>query len=159
MARRRTTTAVPHDVDLELVARLRVAVARLNRQLRQQSGRGLPLSRQSALVSIEQRGPLTLGELATIEQIAPATVTKIVTKLVEDGLVTRTSDPDDRRVHRVELTSAGADQLAESRSRRNAWLANRVRAADAPPPDQLRIAADVLEALSRAPGDDPEALP
>jgi DNA-binding MarR family transcriptional regulator len=145
------------DIDLELVARLRVAVARLSRQLRQQSGTGLPLSRQSALVSIEQRGPLTLGELAAIEQIAPATVTKIVTKLVHDGLVTRTTDPEDRRVSRVELTAAGADQLAESRSRRNAWLATRVRAADAPTPEHLRIAADVLEALARAPGPDEEA--
>lgn len=146
------------DVDLELVARLRVAVARLNRQLRQQSGTGLPLSLQSALVSVEHRGPLTLGELAAIEQIAPATVTKIVTKLVDQGLVARSSDPDDRRVSRVELTTAGADQLAESRSRRNAWLAERVRAPDAPSPADLRVAADVLEALAR-PSTQTEANP
>ena len=140
------------ETDLELVARLRVAVARLNRQLRQQAGTGLPLSLQSALISIERHGPVSLGALADIEQIAPATVTKIVTKLVDAGLVARTGDPGDRRVSRVELTAAGAAQLAESRSRRTAWLATRIAAPDAPGPEELRVAADVLEALARPPG-------
>lgn len=138
------------DVDLALVARVRVAVARLNRQLRQQSGDGLSPTLQSALVSIEKRGPLTLGELATIEQVAPATVTKIVTRLCADGLVTRTTDPADRRVTRVALTEAGADRLAESRSRRNAFLATRLRAAGIGEAALQSVAA-VLETLAEPP--------
>lgn len=148
------TADMAADVDLELVAGLRIAVARLNRQLRQQSGTGLPLSLQSALASIEQHGPLALGELATIEQIAPATVTKIVTKLVDQRLVSRTPDPGDRRIGRVELTAAGATQLAESRNRRNAWLADRLASPGAPDAASLHTAVTVLEALAR-PSDSP----
>lgn len=149
-----TAVRVPaSDVDLELVARLRVAVARLNRQLRQQGG-GLSPTLQSALVSIEKHGPLTLGELAAAERVAPATVTKLVTKLAAEGLVTRTADPVDRRVARVALTPVGAERLAESRSRRNAYLATRLSEPGAPDADALQTTASVLEALARpTPGD------
>lgn len=146
-------TSPAPDVDLELVARLRVAIARLNRQLREQGG-GLSPTLQSALVSIERHGPLSLGELATAERVAPATVTKLVTKLAAQGLVTRTVDPDDRRVAHVALTPAGADRLAESRSRRNAYLATRLSAPGAPDLHALHTTAAVLEALAGpTPGD------
>ena len=138
--------------DLALVARLRVAVARLNRQLREQGG-GLSPTLQSALVTIEQRGPMTLGELATVERVAPPTVTKIVTRLVEEGLVERTTDPDDRRAANVALSELGATRLAESRNRRNAYLARRLQEADAPTADELRVAAEVLERLGTRPED------
>lgn len=137
------------DVDLDLVARIRVSVARLNRQLRQQSGTGLTLTVQSALVTIEKHGPLSLGDLAGIEQIAPATVTKIVTRLVEDGLVDRTVDPTDRRVTLVELSPAGAERLADTRTRRNAWLVTRLSEPGAPDLDSVRVTAAVLEQLAR----------
>ena len=147
MTGRPTPVAVPEGVDLELVARLRVAVARLNRQLRQQAGDLTP-TMQSALVTIERHGPITLGALAAIEQVAPATVTKLVTKLVDAGLVHRTVDPQDRRIARVELSLVGAERLAESRNRRNAYLATRLRAEGSPDHDALRTAAEVLEALA-----------
>ena len=147
----RPTTMLPDGVDLALVARLRVAVARLNRQLRQQAG-DLSPTMQSALVTIEHHGPLTLGELASIEQIAPATVTKLVGRLVDEGLVHRSVDPGDRRVARVQLSDLGGERLAESRTRRNAYLATRLGAAGAPDPEALRVAAEVLEALAEPAG-------
>ncbi len=137
------------SVDLDVIARLRIAVARLNRQLRQHSGTGIPLTLQSAMVTIGKHGPLTLGALAAIEQVAPATVTKIVTTLASGGLVERTADPTDGRVTRVSLSEAGTARLDESRSRRNAFLATQLDFPDAPTEDELRAAADVLERLAR----------
>ena len=139
--------------DLALVARLRVGVARLNRQLREQGG-GLSPTRQSALVTIEKHGPLSLGELATIERVAPATVTKIVTRLADDGLVARTPDPDDRRTTNVALTELGVERLAETRTRRNAYLARRLGQPGAPTPEELRLVVEVLEELARTPEED-----
>lgn len=139
--------------DLELAARLRLATARLARQLRQQSGSGLSLSLQSALAAIDVRGPLSLGELAAIEHIAPPTVTKFVARLEENGLVERRRDPDDRRVTLLSVTAEGRAQLDTSRRRRNAWLA--LRLAELAPEDVARLAAaiDVLEQLARPEGD------
>jgi DNA-binding MarR family transcriptional regulator len=142
----------PSDV-LELAARLRLATARLARQLRQQAGDGLSPSQQSALVSIDKHGPLTLGRLAKIEQVTPPTVTKAVARREEDGLVERTIDAADRRIARVTITDAGRGRLEHSRSRRNAWLAQRLRTVDPEGLRRIEAAVPLLEELAAAPDD------
>ena len=112
-----------------LAARLRLAVARLHRRARKEAirhGDDVTASRLAALATIEKLGPLTLGELAAEEQVQPPSMTRIVARLEEQGLVARTVDPDDRRVARVVVTEAGATLLAVTRTRRNAFLAQRV---------------------------------
>ncbi|WP_436793330.1 MarR family winged helix-turn-helix transcriptional regulator [Actinospongicola halichondriae] len=149
------SASLPHTVD---VARLRLAIVRLARRQRQQSGTGLTPSLQSALAIVDVRGPLTLGELAAVERVSPPTITRIVAKLEEMGLVSRTSDPADGRVTRVDVTNTGREQLAESRVRRDAWLRDRLE--ELPPSDVEALVAAIgpLERLLAAadePGDRP----
>jgi len=143
------------DDDLEVVARLRLSIARLARRLRQEAGTGLSPSQHSALITVAVHGPITLGQLARIEQVAPPTITRIAVKLEEDGLVARTVDPADRRVIRVQVTTEGTRRLDHGRNRRNVWLAQRLRTF--PPDDRRRLEAalDVLEALAASAADDP----
>ncbi len=155
--RAQTDTVVdPDDGDPAadaVVPRLRLAVARLARLLRQNAETGLSPSQMSALVAIERHGPLPLGELAAHEGVAPPTVTRVVARLEEEDRVTRTVDPEDRRVARVEITENGRDLLAHSRNRKEAWLDARVDALD--PADQalLAEALPVLEHLTRMTND------
>jgi DNA-binding MarR family transcriptional regulator len=135
----------------EVAHRLRLATARLARLLRQQAGTGLSPSQHSVLASIDGKGSLTLGELAAIEQVAPPTITKIVSKLEDDGLVLRTVDDRDRRVARVSISPVGRARLDQSRSRRDAWLTRRLEQADPADIARLADALDVLEALAEAP--------
>src|SRR5215204_4573852 len=106
----------------ETAGRLRIAVARLARTLRRQNVGSLGPTLDAALATVERDGPLTLGELAAAEQIAPPSVTRIAAKLEDAGYVVRRFDGQDRRVCRVEITSAGRRQLDVNRSRRHAWL-------------------------------------
>jgi DNA-binding MarR family transcriptional regulator len=96
-------------------------------------------------------GPLTLGALAAAEQVRPPTMTRLVTALVRDGLVTRQSDPDDRRQVLLRATPAGRRLLEEGRARRTASLTSRIAAL--PPGDlaALTRAARLLEWLARPP--------
>jgi DNA-binding MarR family transcriptional regulator len=137
---------------LELAARLRLTIARLARLLRQQAATGLTPSQISVLVSLDLNQSLTLGELAAIEQVAPPTITKIVAKLEDDGLVARHPVPGDRRVARVSVTDEGRRRLDHSRDRRNAWLA--VRLDELGPADTRRL-ADALDALEALAGGAP----
>jgi DNA-binding MarR family transcriptional regulator len=145
----------PTEDVAEVAHRLRLATARLARLLRQQAGTGLSPSQSSVLASIEANGSLTLGELAAIEQVAPPTITKIVSKLEDDGLVVRAVDSRDRRVARVSISDVGRARLDQSRSRRDAWLTRRL--AQASPTDITRLvdALDVLEALASGAGVSP----
>lgn len=154
MARTDETTT-RSEVDLERMARLRVAIARLSRQLRRQAGDGLAPTLQSALVTIEKLAPVSLGDLGAAEQIAPATVTKIVGRLSEESLIRRSADPTDGRVTLVSLSAAGAKRLASSRKRRTAWLAERSSELDAPSAADLRTTVDVLEWLAAPRTEDP----
>ncbi|MGH9286188.1 MAG: MarR family winged helix-turn-helix transcriptional regulator [Acidimicrobiales bacterium] len=133
----------------ELAGRLRLAVTRLARQMRQQTDTGLSPTMLATLATVESAGPLTLGDLALREQVAPPTITRAVTALEADGLVVRRIAPADRRVARVEVTPAGRRLLERARTRKNAWLARRLRDLG---PEDARHLAEALAALERLAG-------
>ncbi len=137
--------------ELELAARMRLAVTRLARRLRQQSAEGLSPSQASALASIERHGAPTPSELATIERIQRPTATRILSALVEAGLITRETDTSDRRVARVRVTREGAAMLKRGRSRKNAYLARRLQRLD---PEQLEVLERAAELIERLIEDD-----
>ena len=133
--------------DTDLAARLRLAITRLARRLRQQAEGEVTPSQLSALSSVDRLGPITLGELATVERVQPPSMTRIVTGLEEAGLVVRKVDERDRRVARVETTVAGQRFLERSRGRKNAYLAARIRTMSAEDRAVLARAAALLEHL------------
>lgn len=110
----------------EIAARLRIAVARLARQLRQSSPGGLTLSQWSALVSVEERESVRIGDLADAEGVSAPTATRLVASLEELGLLSRTTDPADRRTAYVALTDEGHSKLESARSVRTASLAHQL---------------------------------
>lgn len=139
------------EIDPELTARLRLAVMRLARRLRGQAEGDVTASQVSALFSLRNRGPLTLGELSAVERVKPPTMTRIVTSLEELGLVARMPDPDDRRVCRAELTGAGRRLLEENQRRKDAYLAARLAALDEADQRAVIEAVDALERLLEHP--------
>jgi DNA-binding MarR family transcriptional regulator len=148
-----TLSSGPRRDDAATALRLRLAVMRLTRRMRGQSGSDLTPSQISALGSVERHGPLTLGELAALERIKPPSVTRIVAALQQLGLARRERDAGDRRVWRVTLTDEGRATLQKSRSRKTAYLEELL----SPLPDDevlaLQAALDVLDRLlGHAPG-------
>jgi len=137
----RTTTQA------DLAVRLRLVIARTARRLRQEGGAELSPSQTAALSTIDRHGPLTPSELAVREGIQRPTVTRIVSLLEERGLVQRTRDPHDRRSSLVALSPAGRELLMRGRTRKNAYLARRLRELDADDRAALERAAGILERL------------
>ena len=124
----------------DLADRLRLAVTRLARRLRQQSGVGASPTQVSALATVERRGPITLGSLAEAERVKPPTMTAAVTRLEADGLLARQVDESDRRIVRVTITPTGRKLLARNRSRKTAELERRL----------LRLSPEDRRTLDRA---------
>jgi DNA-binding MarR family transcriptional regulator len=131
-----------------MAASLRLSATRLARRLRQESDAGLTPSQLSALASIQNHGPMTLGALADHERIAPPTVTRVTAKLEDDGYVQRNPDEDDGRIWRVSTTREGDALLSQLRKRKNAWLAARLNELDDDQRARLAAALDVLESLA-----------
>jgi DNA-binding MarR family transcriptional regulator len=135
----------------ELAARLRVAVGRLQRQLRRRAVGDLTLSQISALVSLEQHGPMRAGDLAARESVSAPTMTRILAVLEERGFVAREVDPSDRRASSVALTEPGEQMLATLRQERTAFLADRLSQLDDGERRRLADAVEVLEQLVALP--------
>lgn len=143
------SAGAPEATPEVLAARLRLANARLARRVQREAlsgGDDLTASRLSALATIDKAGPITLGDLAAIEQVQPPSMTRIVTRLEERGLTSRTVDPNDRRIARVEVTDEGRAVLARSRTKKAAFLAKRVAGLS---PDERALLARALPVLER----------
>ena len=128
----------------EVAGRLRIAVNRLQRRLRQESLGGLSPAQASALGSVNRHGSPTLGELAAIEQVQPPTMTRIVASLTEAGMVTRVADATDRRSARVRITPSGERALERMRTRKTAFLLRRLAELG---PDEQRHATELVALL------------
>jgi DNA-binding MarR family transcriptional regulator len=127
-------------VGADLSPRLRLAITRTARRLRQEADAGLSPSLTAALSTLERHGPLTPSRLAEIERIQRPTATRLVATLEEKGLVEREGDPDDGRVCHVRVTKEGRELIKRVRNRKNAFLSKRLR----------HLPEDDLKTLERA---------
>ena len=136
--------------DTGLASELRLSVMRLSRRLRNERQPDDPLSvaSLSALGVLFREGECTVGALAAHERVQPPSMTRIVALLEAKGLVRLEPHPDDRRQKMVSRTEQAEAMLAESRDKRNAWLANLAEGLDEDEWDTLRAAAPVLEKLA-----------
>jgi DNA-binding MarR family transcriptional regulator len=130
---------------IEVAARLRLAIARTARRLRQEAGVDLSPSLAAALATVDKHGPLTPSELAERERVQRPTATRIVGRLADAGLVERTADPADGRVTLVSATPTGRALLRRLRQRKNAYLARRLRDLEPSEVATLDRAAEILE--------------
>lgn len=134
----------------QLATSLRDAITRFNRRVRQARPVGdLTATQLSAMTSLELAGALTPRELADSERVQPPTMTKIVAKLEERGLVQRTPHPTDGRQVILSATDVGREVLALNERARDEWL-TRVLAGLTPEERGVLLrAAEILEKLAR----------
>ena len=137
----------PEPDEAELAARLRLVVGRLSRRIRVDGRDSVPPLQLSTMVTVEERAPLRLSELARREGVSVPTMSRVLAALDEQGLVVRVPDPQDARGVLVRLSAAGEQRLAQVRSLRTALVARRLERLDAAQRASLVAALPALEAL------------
>ncbi len=143
---------VAPEVELtDAAARLRMAIVRTARRLRQEAAGELTPTAVAALATIERHGPLTPSELAEIERVKRPTATRTLRVLGEAGLIERAPDPEDGRSALVSVTTAGRERLRRLRGRKNAYLARRMRELPVADVETLERAAEILEGILEQP--------
>jgi DNA-binding MarR family transcriptional regulator len=149
-----TTTGTRRSLTPTELTRLRMALGRLGRVLRQQTDDDLPYALVSLLFTIERTEPVTAGDLAAGEGVTPPAITRSLNRLRELGLITREPHPGDGRASMIRLTAAGRAERRRILRRRDVWLSDHLRRLDAAELDLLVDAMPVLERLC-----DPELAP
>lgn len=145
----------PSDDTLDDAAgRLAVTICRLNRMLRRKAPTGLGAGSLSALATVVRTGPVRLGDLAAREQVAPPSLTRMVSSLEEAGYLVRTPDPADRRASTVRATPAAQELIRGTGSGRAAAVRERLAALSRAELEVLLAAVPVLESLVTDDGTD-----
>jgi len=102
------------DLENDLLVML-YDVARHMRTYGDQVAQTLGLTRAQVLIlaRLERQPDLSQNELATVAEVAPMTVARLVDRLEALGMIRRCPDPEDRRIWRLRLTPAAAPVLRE----------------------------------------------
>jgi DNA-binding MarR family transcriptional regulator len=82
----------------------------------------LSLSQLSALFQIRYKGCFAVSDLGESLGITAAAASQMLERLANEGLVTRSEDPHDRRVKQIRLTPLGESTLNESILTHKSWL-------------------------------------
>jgi DNA-binding MarR family transcriptional regulator len=135
--------------DFQTVVRLRLAITRLARVVRQHGTTGLTPSQLSALARIEDVGPMRISDLAIRESVGAPVATRVVTTLEELGYLVRLEDPIDRRACLIGLTESGQHVLKQLWEEGTAGLNARIEQLSATDIAILHAALPVLEILAR----------
>jgi DNA-binding MarR family transcriptional regulator len=123
------------------------AIHALRHVRREDPATGLSAARLSALSVLVFGGPRPLGELAAAEHVRPATMSKIVQALEQDGHVRRDSDPTDGRIARLRATPKGERVMWRGRQRRVENLASLLGRLE---PDQVARVHEAAELVEQA---------
>lgn len=136
----------------ELIAQIIEAQRRMNRVIRERTldswvKLNLTIPQLKSLFYISRHGRVNLSGLASGIRVTPANVTGIVDRLVEQGLLIRTADADDRRVSWLTVTDKGKALINDLREGRAQEMR---RILDKLTKEQLSIVARGFELVARA---------
>jgi DNA-binding MarR family transcriptional regulator len=132
-------------LQVETADRLHSAAIRLLRLVRTEDAQsGIGPAQLSALSVLVFGGPKTVSELAALEQVRPATMSRIVDGRVRKKLVQRLEDEVDRRAVHVSATAKGEKLMMAGKERRVKALALRFEALTAADLKTLIGAADLM---------------
>ena len=100
-----------------------------------------------SLLSTLSYGPRRITELADFERLAQPTMTQLVKRLEQSGLVTRERQADDGRVVLVDLTEAGRAAVEDFRAQASAALGTCLTEMPDAQVEALAVATETLAQL------------
>ena len=77
----------------------------------------LTIAQLKSLIFVRSEGTTNFKTLATVMRVTPPDVTRIIDRLVEQGLMSREENPNNRRMQILKVTVKGEDLLKGLRER------------------------------------------
>jgi DNA-binding MarR family transcriptional regulator len=111
--------------DLDLAEELRAAIGDFVRRVRVHDE--MPPGQAAVLGHLARSGPLSIADLARLEQVKHQSMARTVGLLADQALVSLGRHDADRRQVMLTLTASGGDALASARRARAAGMARAIR--------------------------------
>ena len=139
----KTVQETAHQV-LEIVP---AVMHTIRAEFRTQRSRDLSVAQFRTLAYIKNNDGASLSSLAAYIGLTLPSMSKLIDGLVGRGLVTRSSDLDDRRKICLCLTDTGKDELASAFEHTQSFLADKISALSKQDVDTLSRAMQILRSL------------
>src|SRR5215468_7410848 len=125
--------------------------ARLLRTCADQEARrfGMTRAQWGVLFRLQRAEGLKQSELADILEVQPITLTRLIDRLCDNGLIERRSDPNDRRAKRLFLTPAAKPVLERLTAVTEEMMAQVLAGLDRPAREATVAALDAIKANLR----------
>lgn len=110
---------------------------------------GWSMSQLGTLMIIHRRGTTAVSEIGEELGVTNAAASQMLDRLVNEGLIYRTEDPNDRRVKQIKLTEKGRRIIQESFEARHGWLIDLADNLSSSEKEQARQTLHVLTERAR----------
>lgn len=94
--------------------------------IRSNKRKGFSMTESSALFSLRHKSGCSVSEMAEHLGISNAAASQMLERLVEQGLISRSEDPNDRRGKQIELTESGHQIIRDGMKARQSWVADMI---------------------------------
>lgn len=111
------------------------------------ASRQLSVLQLRVLLAVEQHGPVNLGDVAGLLDLSKPSASRLVTKLVDDGLMLRRTPQADRRQVQLVVSAKGRRQLGSLRRGRQREISEVL---DAMPPGRREALIQGLTSFDAA---------
>ena len=129
-----------------------IDVARMLKTYADQRARQFGISRAqwTVLMRLDRFEGLKQSELAEVLDLAPISLTRLLDRLAENGLIERRADPNDRRANRLHLTPAARPLLKRLGALGDDLMETVLQNVDAAAQEQLLRDLNVMKGNLRA---------
>ena len=110
---------------------------------------GLSMPQMSTLFHLHHGNRCGVSNIGELLGVTNAGASQLVDRLVQNGLVERTEDPDDRRAKQLKLTEKGENLVLESIEVRRQWMENLTDALSVEEQDAIIEALTILTIAAR----------
>ena len=83
---------------------------------------GWSMSQLGTLMTIHRKGTTAVSDIGDELGVSNAAASQMLDRLLNEGLILRTEDPNDRRAKQIKLTELGCQMVHESFEARHGWL-------------------------------------
>ena len=105
---------------------------------------GLSMSMIGTLFHLHQREKAGVTDLGDHLGVTSAAASQMLDRLVQQGLIQRSEDPEDRRGKQIVITEQGCQVLEQGLRARQDWLVDLVGELSPPEKDQIMAALEIL---------------
>ncbi len=110
---------------------------------------GMSMAQFNTLMHLHHQGACGVTDIGSHLGVTSAAASQMIDRLVQQGLLERSEDPDDRRARQIRVTPAGRQVIEAGIAARRRWMEGLATALEPAEQEQIALALTLLTGAAR----------